>query len=51
MPRSESVSSTPLGLTNGLEIFQSGSGQLKLLASNNDHLVRMFDVEDFRKRR
>lgn len=34
------------GITNGLEIFDSGSG-LRLVASNNDNMVRILEMDSF----
>ena len=45
MTRPEQIES---GITNGLEIFEGASGSIKIMASNNDNVVRTFDATTFK---
>lgn len=42
------MTSSDNGITNAVELHTSPSGSLRILASNNDSLVRMFDAETFK---
>lgn len=34
-------------ITNAVEIYENSSGATRLMSSNNDHVVRVFDIEKF----
>ena len=43
--RSERVTTNENGITNGIEIYKNRSGALRVMASNNDCVLRSFDGE------
>ncbi|CAL5224705.1 g7433 [Coccomyxa viridis] len=47
---SKRVTTSEMGITNGIDIFQSPSGSLDLLTSNNDNVVRCFGAETFQEK-
>lgn len=48
---SKRVTSSEMGITNGIDIFHGHSGGINIMTSNNDNVVRVFDTESFRCQR
>ncbi len=48
---SKRVTTSEMGITNGIDIFPSHSGGVSVMTSNNDNVVRVFDAETFQCQR
>ncbi len=48
LPRSMRVTTSENGITNAIEIARTAAGQLRVICSNNDCVVRLLDAESFR---
>ena len=44
LPRSTRVTASDNAITNGLEVFRERSGATRVMASNNDNMLRVFDA-------
>ena len=47
-PCSMRVTTSENGITNAIEIARTSAGQLRVICSNNDCVVRLLDAETFR---
>ncbi|CAK0787530.1 hypothetical protein CVIRNUC_010750 [Coccomyxa viridis] len=47
---SKKVTTSEMGITNGIDIFESSSGSLDILTSNNDNIMRCFSAETFQEK-
>ncbi|KAK9904808.1 hypothetical protein WJX75_002913 [Coccomyxa subellipsoidea] len=45
---SKRVTTSEMGITNGIDIFQGHSGGISIMTANNDNVIRIFDSEQFR---
>ncbi|BDA49641.1 Uncharacterized WD repeat-containing protein C2A9.03 [Coccomyxa sp. Obi] len=45
---SKRVTTSEMGITNGIDIFHGHSGGTSIMTANNDNVVRVFDSEKFR---
>lgn len=43
--RSKRVTTSDMGITNGIDIFEGASGATSIMTANNDNFVRVFDAE------
>lgn len=48
---SKRVTTSEMGITNGIDIFQGHSGGISIMTANNDNVIRIFDSEQFRSQR